>query len=517
MALFTTNSPVQAEHHLAIPPLDRINSTALLTHLQGPGFLFCFAPPGYGMTSLLLALRGEWLDSAQDHDWLGDPLYLDLAGAALPGQPLEDRVLAVMTEIGLRARCDLDEPEPLNWIEEVFGIHGPAASIRTLLQRWLRLRKTPLTLLIDGLQGCDNQALQVFLQQLAPLHDTFGESPEHRLLVGAHGSHDALFPDGRPAFLNRSEALHLPAFSTSQVQQLAELFRVQHTRTFNHEAVDLIWQLTQGHPWLVGLLMEQTAQVAEHENPISGEHVAEAKEQLIAGKHSPLNRRRGDLSRAGVQCVIEPLLAALPPSGYISGGDLEESRALGLVADDLPIRFANRLFEEWVPRELVRGNNDLLQRHAETFFEEGRLQTDALLRFCQVWFAGSGRRLLTTFPYRQSGYLLLLQGLILRLLEQRGRIERECDQSKQLVTLFVFLQVPEGIQTVIIGLMCQDPLSREPLHRQVSQISRYMGMCETQEGHLAILPPTDHAAQHAPSQTYSSEPVEDLTVHCWGF
>lgn len=517
MAMFITNGPVQAEHPVAILPLDRINSTSLLTNLQNQGFLFCFAPPGYGMTSLLLALRGEWLDSPQEHDWLGDPLYLDLAATALPGQPLEDRVLAVMTEIGLRARCDLDEPEPLNWIEEVFGVHGPTASIRTLLQRWLRIRKTPLTLLIDGLQGCDTQALRVFLQQLAPLHDTFGEGPDHRILVGAHGSYDALFPDGRPAFLNRTEAIYLPPFTTGQVHQLAEMFRVQHERAFNHEAVDLIWQLTQGHPWLVGLLMEQTAKVAEDANPISGEHVAEAKEQLIAGKHSPLNRRRGDLNRAAVQRVIEPLLAALPPATYISGHDLEETGALGFVTDECPIRFANRLFEEWVPRELVRGNNDLLHRHADNFFEEGRLQTDTLLRFCQIWFAGSGRQLLATFPYRQSGYLLLLQGLILRLLEQRGRIERECDPSKQMVTLFVFLQVPEGIQTVIIGLTCQDPLRREPLHRQISQISRYMSMCETQEGHLVVLPPADHAAQHAASQTLSSEPVEDLIVHCWGF
>lgn len=517
MALFTTNGPVQAEHHLAIPPLDRIDGNALLTDLQEQGFLFCFAPPGYGVTSLLLALRGEWLDSPHDHDWLGDPLYLDLTSAAQPGQPLEDRVLAVMTEIGLRARCDLEEPEPLNWIEEVFGVHGPVASIRTLLQRWLRLRKTPLTLMIDGLQGCDAHALQVFLQQLAPLHDTFGDGPEHRLLVAAHGGYEALFPDGCPPFLNRTHWFQLPAFSVGQVQQLAELFRVQQNRAFNREAVDLIWQLTQGHPWLVGSLMEQTAKVAENENPISGEHVAEAKERLIAGSHSPLKRRRGDLNRPGVQRVIEPLLAASPPSTYINARELEEARATGLIADDLPIRFANRLFEEWVPRALVHGNNDTLQRHAESFFAEGRLQTDSLLRFCQMWFAGPGRGLLTTFPYRQSGYLLLLQGLILRLLEDRGRIERECDPAKQLVTLFVFLQVPEGIQTVIIGLKWQDPLNREPLHRQVSQISHYMTMCETQEGHLVILPPNDHAVQNAPSQTYSLEPVDDLTVHCWGF
>ncbi|MBO1317001.1 hypothetical protein [Acanthopleuribacter pedis] len=468
---------------------------------------------------MLLAVRDDLADTTDNatptSGFQLDPLYVDFSAAVLGEQPLEDRVLAVMTEIGLAARNQLEELEPLDLVEEVFGIHGPAASIRTQLQRWRRLRNAPLLLLVDGMQGCDPVVAGLILQQLSPFD---ASDPEQGLwlLVAGHGSLDWMFPDGPPAMVHRAGHITLSAFSATQVQQMAELFRLETGRSVNHEAVDLIMQLTQGHPWLVNLMLEQMTTSSE-DREIRGEHVAEAKEQLIGSESSPLQRWFHYFQRPGIQRVVEPLLIAADAPYFLEPSHLEEARALGLVQGFAPVRFANRLLEEWIPRRMVLGNDQYLSRQAEVVVEEGGLNFVVLLSECQRYFSGEGRRILTSMPYQQAGPLLMLQGFISRLVRNHGRIEREVDALRHMITLFIFWQSGDDIQTVILGLKVLDQRREATLHGDLAQIGRFMNLCETKEGHLVVLPPIDLGGDNGLPGDHSKEQVEDNTVHLWRF
>ena len=52
--------------------------------------------------------------------------------------------------------------------------------------------------------------------------------------------------------------------------------------------------------------------------------------------------------------MIEPLLSG--GDAEYSGRDIEYVRDLGLVAPDPPLRFANPIYGEVLPRELTRGS-----------------------------------------------------------------------------------------------------------------------------------------------------------------
>lgn len=518
MESFPTHGPVNPQRHFSVPCLDRIDHEALVAELYERRLVFFWAPPSFGMTSLWLALRDAFAERVSEGQevFRPDPLYLDVSAAVLGDQPLEDRVLAVMTEIGLRAKVDLEEDEPFNLIEEVFGIHGPGASIRTQVQRWLLMREAPLVFLVDGLQECSAAVAALILQQLSPFHeDAAGEGLG--LLIAGRGSLRWMFPEGAPPLLNRAAHFDLPGLTVTQVQQTAEVFRLKSGRTINHEAVDFIHQLTQGHPWLVNLLFEQIITLAEGETEIGGEHVAEAKEQLIGSSASPLQRWFPFCRRPGVQRVIEPLLTASTPKYFLNHRDLDEASALGLIAGFDPPRFANRLLEEWIPRRLVLGNDLFLSRHEEEIAVDGRLNFPALLSRCQSFFAGEGRGVMANMPYPDAGPLLLLQGFIARLVHNHGRIEREVDTAREMVTLFIFWKTPDGIQTVILGLKPVGAAAEVSVHRHLNQVSHYMDLCETGEGFLVLLPKGGSQPASAASMAHSAEDVDGKTVQLWRF
>ncbi len=86
--------------------------------------------------------------------------------------------------------------------------------------------------------------------------------------------------------------------------------------------------------------------------PIDAEQIYQAREQLIERREVHLDQLADKLQEKRVRRVIEPLLSGSNESAF-STRDLEYVRDLGLVAHAGPLRIANPIYAEVVPRELT--------------------------------------------------------------------------------------------------------------------------------------------------------------------
>jgi hypothetical protein len=99
---------------------------------------------------------------------------------------------------------------------------------------------------------------------------------------------------GGSAFNIKSKSLRLGDFDRAQVENLLGQHTIATGQLFTPEAIDTIWQLTQGQPWLVNALAYQACfedkRNRERSRTIDVEQISDAKEALILRRDTHLDQ-----------------------------------------------------------------------------------------------------------------------------------------------------------------------------------------------------------------------------------
>ena len=126
-----------------------------------------------------------------------------------------------------------------------------------------------------------------------------------------------------------------------------------------------------------------------------------------------------------VRRVIEPMLAGGKPQH--SRADLEYVRDLGLVTLKGPVRIANPIYSEVVPRELTEVLKDVVDQDVTRFLDAvGNLRITRLLEGFQEFFRENSEHSVEWIGYKEAGAQLVLQAFLQRVINGGGRITREC-------------------------------------------------------------------------------------------
>ena len=131
------------------------------------------------------------------------------------------------------------------------------------------------------------------------------------------------------------------------------------------------------------------------------------------------------LEEARVRRVIEPMLSG--ESVYdASGRDIEYVRDLGLIAPDAPVRIANPIYSEVIPRELTSALQEALSQETAWYVApDGGLEAGKLFAEFQQFFREHSEHWAGRFDYAEAGPQLILQGFLQRIVNGGGRLERE--------------------------------------------------------------------------------------------
>ena len=521
MRSFSTSGPVRPVEHYLIPPLSRIDLDAVLGLVRDKKYFVLHAPRQTGKTSALLALA-ELLNERGYHC-----VYATVETARTARDDVERAVRVVLNRLASQARAKLGDGFLDDIWPDLLARAGADEALSEALSRWAQAAPRPLVLLIDEIDTLIGDSLLSVLQQLrAGYPDRPERFPQSVVLCGLRDVRDYRMGASGSPFNIAAESLRLGDFSRGQTLALLAQHTAETGQPFTPDALQAVWTQTRGQPWLVnalayGACFDDEALRADRSRPVTAAAIAAARENLIAERVTHLDYLADKLREARVQRVIEPLLTGADRYAF-SDRDLSYARDLGLIARDAPVRVANPIYAEVLPRELTWVAQDTLDLSPPRYVQaDGRLDAALLLTEFQSFFRRHSEHWRDRFTYAEAWPQLLLQAFLQRVVNGGGRIEREYALGSGRVDLLIVWPLAERTQEVQeVVVECKVVRERDGLERTIAegveQTARYVERCAAEAGHLVVIDCRDNRSweQKVFHQRAGTEGAAQIDV--WG-
>jgi hypothetical protein len=330
----------------------------------------------------------------------------------------------------------------------------PATSILKYLRHLSAASPLPLVVLADEADGLVGEAMVSFLTQLRAGYIARSRSPfPHSLaLIGMRQVRDyVMSADDRHAiawlgttspFNITAEAATLEPFTPEDVAELLAQHTEHTGQRFEPEAVERIFFLSQGHPWLVNALADQIVDrdVQDRRVAVTAAHVDAAKETIIVERRTNIDSLVARLREDRVRRIIEPMLVGGTTSDDVLDDDFAYVLGLGLLARrGGQYEIANPIYREVVPRALTYARQmQIAQQTAWYMKPDGSLDMPKLMAGWQDFWREDGHLAAEGFLYREAGPHLMLMAFLQRIVNSGGRIEREYGLGRGSLDLMIF-------------------------------------------------------------------------------
>ncbi len=435
MRFFTTEGPVRPDRHYSLPPLSRWDLAEVLNLIDQEKYFLLHAPRQTGKTSCLLALMAHL-----NREGRYRAVYANLEPAQAYREQVDAAMATVTQAIAHGARWWLGDDQAEAVAAEVLESPGRHLAVQSFLAEWCARSPRPLVLLLDEVDALVGDTLLSLLRQLRagyPQRPT--AFPQTVILCGVrdlrdyriHASSESEPITGGSAFNIKAESLRLGDFSAAETRTLLLEHTQETGQVFTPEALERVWELTRGQPWLVNALAYRACfklpAGRDRSRPITLDLIDQAKEAMIVERVTHLDQLAHKLQEPRVRRVIEPMLAGLTPE-TVAEDDRDYLVDLGLLRRDGAggLIVANPIYREVLPRVLTSGPRDSLPRIAPSWLKaDGTLDPAALLDAFLAFWRQHGEPLLKSAPYHEIAPHLVLMAFLHRVINGGGTLERE--------------------------------------------------------------------------------------------
>ncbi len=522
MRSFNTVGPVEPGEHYCISPLDRLELEEVLGLIRGKKYFILHAPRQTGKTSTLLALR-DLLNSGSVGDFRC--VYASLEAGRTANGDVERAMRSVLGEIGVRAEDTLgDELVERSW-PETLATAGPDRALRAVLGRWAAAAPSPLVLFLDEVDTLTGNALLSLLSQLRLGYEQRPKRfPQSVVLCGLRDVRDYRAPGvaGSP-FNIKAESLRLGDFDEAEVRELLGQHTEETGQRFDEEALEMVWSHTQGQPWLVNALAHDACfrhkPGRDRSRTITAADIRDARERLIRRRETHLGQLAVKLREGWVRRVIEPILSGT--AGYdATSQDIEYTRDLGLIARDAPIRIANPIYAEVIPRELTNAMEEGLTEDTAWYVgPDGGLLLEKLMGSFQEFFREHSEHWAGRFDYAEAGPQLILQGFLHRIVNGGGRLEREYGIGRGRMDLLIAWPRGEAEDRFVVECKVADKRAHRGKDHAIAeglrQTAGYLERLGSRIGHLVVFD-RDPEKSWEEKIYRCDEDYEGKTITVWG-
>ncbi|MEI2782176.1 MAG: ATP-binding protein [Candidatus Competibacter sp.] len=529
MRFFNTAGPVDPIKHYTLPPLSRLDLEEVLRLIDQEKYFVLHAPRQTGKTSVLLALM-ERLNREDRYTCL----YANIEAAQAVRGDVDRGIRHVCHAIAARAVTYLDDPRLQGWADELNRRNSMAGALTELLERWSRENGKPIVLLLDEVDALVGDTLISLLRQIRAGYAQRPRAfPQTVVLCGVRDVRDYRIHvagqeivTGGSAFNIKAESLRLGNFDADEVTTLYRQHTAETGQAFLPETLARVWELTRGQPWLVNALAYETCfklkAGRDRTRPISAELIEQAKENLIQRRETHLDQLADKLREERVRRVIEPLLIGQDTALDLPLDDIDYARDLGLVALDKPLRVANPIYREVVPRQLTASTEEMtVQESAWYVRPDGRLDMEKLLGAFQQFFREHAEHWIERFQYREAGPQLLLQAFLQRIVNGGGRIDREYGLGRKRTDLLVQWPLDEArgffgpVQRAVLELKLLHKSLEATLREGLAQTADYLDRTGAEEGHLLLFDRTPGVLWEQ-KRFHRTEPYGSHLIQVWG-
>ena len=499
---FNTAGPIKADIHYNVDPLKRIDLDEVMGLIQQQKYFILHAPRQTGKTSCLLALR-DYLNAQGDYI----AVYANVEAGQAARNDVEEVVKGACQRIANELRLVLGNRLP----NEVYKRVAEESSYSELLTNFLSQLSAelsrPLVLLIDEIDALVGDSLVSVLRQI---RSGYAGRPQYFpisiVLCGVRDVRDYRIVlsnqdiiTGGSAFNIKAESLRLGNFSKEEIHELY----MQHTaatgQVFDEACFPMIWEATEGQPWLVNALgYEVTMKMKENRDRsirIIPEMIYRAQERIIYRRDTHIDILIDKLREERVRNVIAPILANEDGEveQHLKEDDIQYVIDLGLIVRGKPLRIANAIYKEIIPRELTWARQQtLIQQSAWYMNPDNSINMEKLLIDFQQFFRENADSWIERFDYKESGPQLLLQAFLQRVVNGGGYIDREYGLGRGRTDLLITKPLTEQyggpFQRIVLELKILRSNIEQTIQKGLEQTSDYIDKCggTINEGHFIL-------------------------------
>ncbi|MBF0411731.1 MAG: AAA-like domain-containing protein [Desulfamplus sp.] len=529
MKIFNTAGPVNPEYHYTLEPLSRISLEDIELLIEQNKYFILHAPRQTGKTSCLLDLM-EHINNGDQYR----ALYVNIEPAQSAREDVKRGIKSVLSSIASQSVYFLNDSFVHDNFNKIIEQNGEDNALNEILTQWSAQSTKPIILLIDEIDALIGDTLISVLRQIRAGYTKRPKLfPQTIILCGVrdirdyriHSSKDKEIITGGSAFNIKAESLRLGSFIQSEVYTLLEQHTKETGQKFDIKAKKLIWEYTQGQPWLVNALGYETCFRTKElrdkilkKEPITEAMVIQAKEALIIRRETHIDQLADKLREERVKRVIEPILSGTVLSTSFRHDDIEYVRDIGLIEQDMngEIRLANRIYQEVIPRELAWNiQSGMTVQRVWYIKEDGTIDIDKLLRAFQEFFREHSEHWIERFQYKEAGPQLLLQAFLQRIVNGGGRVEREYGLGRMRTDLLIIWKHSSGVQKVVIELKLLYKSLEKTIAEGLTQTLAYMDRWGTDDGNLLIFDRTKDKSWEE-KIFYKEEQIGVKTVRIYG-
>jgi hypothetical protein len=225
------------------------------------------------------------------------------------------------------------------------------------------------------------------------------------------------------------------------------------------------------------------------------EMIYRAQERIIYRRDTHIDILIDKLREERVRNVIAPILANEDGEveQHLKEDDIQYVIDLGLIVRGKPLRIANAIYKEIIPRELTWARQQtLIQQSAWYMNPDNSINMEKLLIDFQQFFRENADSWIERFDYKESGPQLLLQAFLQRVVNGGGYIDREYGLGRGRTDLLITKPLTEQyggpFQRIVLELKILRSNIEQTIQKGLEQTSDYMDKCggTINEGHFIL-------------------------------
>jgi len=287
-------------------------------------------------------------------------LYINVESAQAARGNVEKGIQSILNTLAKKALFTLKDPFMNEIWKKILDESGELDALKDTLSQWSQNDEKPVVLLIDEIDSLVGDTLISVLRQLRSGYpDRPLSFPQSIILCGVrdvrdyriYSNKEQTIVTGGSAFNIKTKSLRIGNFNIEEIRSLY----LQHTKetgqVFNEAIFPLVWELTEGQPWLVNALgYEVCFEIEEGLNrkkEIDADMILQAKENLILQRATHLDQLSDKLKEERVRMIIRAILEGREAI-RVPMDDIDYVVEIGLVKKDRQIRISNQIYLEFI-------------------------------------------------------------------------------------------------------------------------------------------------------------------------
>ncbi|MDR3309160.1 MAG: AAA-like domain-containing protein [Tannerella sp.] len=319
-----------------------------------------------------------------------------------------------------------------------------AIKIRLSLSRFCMLLDKPLIIFFDEADCLQADLLINFLRQLRDGYVSREETPfVHSIaLVGMRNIRDyedqirgeAKTLGSASPFNIISDAFTLNNFTFEEVAALYQQHTDESGQLFEPDAVSMVWEKTQGQPWLVNAIAYEIIEEQlnrDYSQTIISDMVLKAINAILIRRDTHVDSMLYRLKEPRVKLIVESMILGDEAIFDWTSDDYQYVRDIGLIHPvKIPIRPANPIYNEMICRALSYAFQEEMA-YKETpyvmprYLLDGKIDMDYLMSDFQQFWRENGEIWKDKYDYKEAAPHLIMMAFLQRVINGGGYINRD--------------------------------------------------------------------------------------------